>query len=158
MIFIFTGFSGKWARELKSPYTYLLPDTPFRKLIAATMMQHVQSLINGCLMVIPYAFITGLSPLEALLTILFYVAMSANKLYSLAVAQVVAGSSLGNTGRQLIQMLVMSIAIFVAVMGAMLGMAAGNVLMALGIMNLFLILFTVIYMVIAALNFYNIET
>ncbi len=37
-------------------------------------------------------------------------------------------------------------------------MISRMVLMALGIMNLFLILFTVIYMVIAALNFYNIET
>ena len=84
--------------------------------------------------------------------------MSASKLYSLAVAQVVAGSSMGNTGRQLIQMLLLSIAIFVAVMGAILGMTAGNTLMALGIMDVFLILFTAIYMVIAALNFYNIET
>lgn len=158
MIFIFTGFGGKWAKELKSPYTYLLPDTPFRKLMAATMMQNVQSLINGCLMVIPYALITGLAPLETLFTILFYAAMSASKLYSLAVAQVVAGSSMGNTGRQLIQMLLLSIAIFVAVMGAILGMTAGNTLMALGIMDVFLILFTAIYMVIAALNFYNIET
>lgn len=158
MIFLFTGFGGKWAKELKSPYTYLLPDAPFKKLVAATMMQHVQSLVNGCLMVLPYAVIAGLAPLEILFAILFYMAMSANKLYSLAVAQIVAGSSLGNTGRQLIQMLLLSVAVFVAVMGAILGMSAGGVLMALGVMDVFLILFTMVYMVIAALNFYNIET
>ncbi len=158
MIFIFTGFGGKWAKELKSPYTYLLPDSPFKKLLAATMIQHVQSLVNGCLITVPCAVVIGLSPAEALLTILFYMALSGGKLYSLAVAQVVAGSSIGNTGRQLIQMLLLCIAIFVSVMGAILGMSVGGVLLALGIMDLFLILFTAIYMVIATLNFYNIET
>lgn len=158
MLFIFTGFGGKWAKELKSPYTYLLPDSPFKKLLAATMMQHVQSLLNGCLMTVPCSVVIGLRPAEALLAILFYMALSAGRLYSLAVAQVIAGSALGNTGRQLIQMVLLSIAIFVSVMGAILGMSVGGVLLALGIMDLFLILFTAIYMVIATLNFYNIET
>jgi len=158
MIFIFAGFGGKWAKELKSPYTYLLPDSPFKKLLAATMIQHVQSLLNGCLMTVPCAVVIGLEPAEALLAIVFYMALSAGKLYSLAVAQIIAGSALGNTGRQLIQMLLLSVAIFVSVMGAILGMSIGGKLFALGIMNLFLILFTGIYMVIAALNFYNIET
>lgn len=158
MVFIFAGFGGKWAKELKSPYTYLLPDSPFRKLLAATMMLHVQSLVNGCLMVVPCAVLIGLAPLEALLTILFYIAISACKLYSLAVAQIIAGSSLGNTGRQLLQMLLLSIAIFIAFMGAVLGTALAGPLMALGIMVLFLSLFTAIYMVIATLNFYHIET
>ncbi len=157
VIFIFTGFGGKWAKELKSPYTYLIPDSPFRKLIAATMMQHVQALVNGCLMVVPCAMIMGLTLPEALLAILFYEFLSANKLYSLAVAQIVTGNALGATARQLMQMLLLSIAIFAAVMGAVMGMSVGGVLMALGVMDLFLGLFTIIYMVIAALNFYHIE-
>ncbi len=157
MIFIFTGFGGKWAKELKSPYTYLIPDTPFRKLMAATLMQHVQALVNGCLMMVPCALIMELALPEALLCILFYLFMSAGKLYSLAVAQIITGSALGNTAKQLTQMLLLSIAIFAAVMGAIMGMSAGGVLMALGIMDLFLGLFTIIYMVIAALNFYSIE-
>ncbi len=157
MIFIFAGFGGKWAKELKSPYTYLLPDSPFRKLMAATMMQHVQALVNGCLMMAPCALVMGLALPEALLCVLFYVLMSAGKLYSLAVAQILTGSALGATARQLMQMLLLSIAIGAAVMGAVMGMAVGGRLMALGIMDLFLGLFTVIYMVIATLNFYHIE-
>ncbi|MCI9336532.1 MAG: hypothetical protein HFH93_03145 [Lachnospiraceae bacterium] len=158
IIFIFTGFGGKWAKELKSPYTYLLPAPPFCKLMAATLMQHVQSLVNGCLMTAPCAVALSLTPIEILSTVLFYMAVSAVKLYSLTVAQIVAGSSLGTAGRQLIQMLFLSMALFASVLGAILGMAVGGVLLSLGIMNLFLILFTMIYMVIASLNFYNIET
>ena len=157
MIFIFTGFGGKWAKELKSPYTYLLPDSPFRKLMAATLMQHVQALINGCIMTAPCALVMGLALPEALLCILFYILMSAGKLYSLAVAQIVTGSALGTTARQLVQMLLLSMAAGAGVMGAIMGMAVGDGLMALGIMDLFLGLFTMIYMVIATLNFYHIE-
>lgn len=157
MIFIFTGFGGKWAKELKSPYTYLLPDSPFRKLMAATLMQHVQALINGCIMTVPCALVMGLALPEALLCILFYILMSAGKLYSLAVAQIVTGSALGTTARQLVQMLLLSMAAGAGVMGAIMGMAVGGGLMALGIMDLFLGLFTMIYMVIATLNFYHIE-
>lgn len=157
LIFIFTGFNGKWAKELTSPYTYLIPDSPFRKMMGATMMQHVQSLVNGCLIVVPGAVAMGIGPLLAALSIVFYVALSANKLYALAVAEAVTGSTLGNTGRQLFQMLFQSIAIFVAVMGAMAGMMSGDVVMALVMMDVFLVLFTVVFLVIAMLNFYHME-
>lgn len=157
LIFIFTGFNGKWAKELTSPYTYLIPDSPFRKLMGATMMQHVQSLVNGCLIVVPGAVAMGIGPLYAVLSIVFYVALSANKLYALAVAEVVTGSTLGNMGRQMFQMLFQSIAIFVAVMGAMAGMVSGDVLMALVMMDVFLVLFTIVFLVIAMLNFYHME-
>lgn len=158
VIFIFTGFNGKWAKELKSPYTYLIPDTAFRKLIGATMVQQVQGLINGCLITVPGAVAMGIGPLQAVLCVVFYAALSANKLYALAVAEAVTGSTLGVTARQLLQMLLQSIAIFVAVIGAMAGMAGGDLLAAMVLMDVFLVLFTVIFMVIAMLNFYNMET
>lgn len=158
VIFIFTGFNGKWAKELKSPYTYLIPDTPFRKLMGATLMQHIQNCVNGCLIVIPGAVAMGIGPNEALLDILFYAALSANKLYALAVAEVMTGSTLGATGKQLLQMLLQSIAIFVAVLGAIAGVVSGGVWLGMVLMDLFLILFTVIFMVIAMLNFYNMES
>ncbi len=45
-----------------------------------------------------------------------------------------------------------------AVTGGVLGMAAGGILQAYVLMDVFLVLFTVIFMVIAMLNFYNMET
>lgn len=158
LLFVFTGFNGKWAKELKSPYTYLIPDTPFRKLMGATMIQHIQGLVNGCLIVLPCAVVMGIGPLYAVLCVIFYGALSANRLYALAVAEVMTGSALGATGRQLFQMLFQSIAIFVAVLGAMAGLASGDLLLALIFMDVFPVLFTVILMVIAMLNFYRMET
>ena len=158
LIFVFTALNGKWAKELKSPYTYLIPDSAFRKLMNATAMQHVQSLVNACLITIPGGVVMGLAPMEILLCIVFYVVLSANKLYALAVAEVVVGDTLGTFGRQLFQLFIQGIAISAAVVGGVIGMAAGGVLQGYLLMDVFLSLFTFIFMVIAALNFYKIET
>ncbi len=157
MIFIFTAVNGKWAKELRSPYTYLIPDTAFHKLMSATAMHHVQSLANACLITLPGAIVMGMRWTETLLCILFYVILSANKLYALAVAEAICGNNLGIMGKQLLQMLIQGAAIFMAVLGGILGMAAGGVLTAYVCMDFFLLFFTLIFMVIATLNFYNME-
>lgn len=158
IILVFTAMGGKWAKELLSPYTYMIPDTPFRKLIYAMALQHVQSLVNGCLITIPGAVVMKLSPAMAVLGIVFYVAVYANKLYALAVAEIVTSNALGKTGKQLLQMFLQSIVLLMAVMGALAGQHFGGVLMAYVFMDVFTILFTIIFMVIAMLNFYKMET
>lgn len=158
LIFVFTALNGKWAKELTSPYTYMIPDTPFRKLMNATALQHLQSLVNACLITVPGAVAMHMSPAVAVLCILAYVALSANKLYVLAVAEAAVGDTFGVMGRQLFQMLFQGIAITMAVVGAILGMAMGGVLEAYILMDVLLILYTAIFMVIAAVNFYNMET
>lgn len=158
VIFIFTALNGKWAKELLSPYTYLIPDTVFNKLVYATAMQHIQSLVNACLITLPGAIAMGLSPVLMALNIVFYVILSANKLYALAVAEAVCGSTLGRVGKQLLQMLIQGMAVMAAVIGGVLGMAVGGIVQACVLMDVFLVLFTIIFMVIAMLNFYNMET
>lgn len=158
LIFIFTAMNGKWAKELSSPYTYLLPDNSFGKLINATAIQLLQGVINGCLLVLPGAFVMKLSPVTAALGVIFYAGMYANKLYALAVSEVIVGSALGRTGKQLVQMLIQSVAIFMAVAGAVAGNKLGTTVLAYGLMDLMLLLCTAILMVIATLNFYRMET
>lgn len=157
-IFIFSTMSGKWAKELKSPYTYLIPDNSFRKLWYATAMQNIQYIVDGCLMIVPVAVVSGMSPVLALLTIVFYVVLSSNKLYALAVAEIVAGNVLGTTGKQLLQLFLQGIAIGMAVMGAVFGNMLGGVIVSYILMDLFLILYTGIFMVISALNFDRLES
>lgn len=158
VIFIFTAMNGKWAKELLSPYTYLIPDTVFRKMINATAMSHLRDLINGCLITMPGAVVMGMKPGAVLLSVVFYVILSANKLYAYAVAEAACGSTLGRTGKQLLQMLFQGMAVMAAVTGGALGMAAGGVMQAFVLTDVFLALFTVIFMVIAMVNFYNMET
>lgn len=158
IVFIFSTMTGKWAKELKSPYTYLIPDSPFKKLWYATAMQNIQYVVNGCLMVIPVAVVSGMSPALTVLTIVFYAVLSANKLYALAVAEIVTGNVLGTTGKQLLQLFIQGMAIGMAVLGGVCGYMLGGVIVSYILMDLFLILYTVIFMVIAALNFNRLES
>ncbi len=158
LIFIFTTLGGKWAKELKSPYTYMIPDSAFSKLVNATAIQIIQSLVNGLLITVPGAVVMGMSPVTTVLCVLAYVALSANKLYALAVAEIVVGGTMGTFGKQLFQMLIQGIVITVAILGAVLGAMTGGIDLAYLIMDVFMILFTMVFMIIASLNFYKMET
>ncbi|MCM1057095.1 MAG: putative ABC exporter domain-containing protein [Firmicutes bacterium] len=156
--FIFTTLNGKWAKELKSPYTYLIPDSAFAKLLNATGIQLIQNLINGVLITVPGAVVMGMSPVTAVFCVIACAVLSSNKLYALAVAEIAVGGTLGTVGKQLFQLFIQSLVIMAAVMGAVLGAMLGGVVLAYCIMDIFLILFTAVFMVIAALNFYKMET
>lgn len=144
LIFIFTTMNGKWAKGPASPYTYLIPDNPFGKLINATGLQVLQGVINGCLLVLPGAFVMNLSPGGAVLCVVFYAGLYANKLYALAVSEVAVGSTFGRTGKQLVQMLIQSVVILMAVAGAVAGNKLGTTMSAYALMALMLFLCTAI--------------
>ncbi len=58
--FIFSGYLTKWAKEMESPYTYLIPDKPIRKLWYATLIEHIRSAADGLLVTLPAAVVLGL--------------------------------------------------------------------------------------------------
>ena len=158
LIFIFTTINGKWAKELKAPYTYLIPASSFSKLWNATVLQLLQNLVNGLLITIPGAAVMELSPVTAVLCVLFYAVLASNKLYALAVAEIAVGGVLGVTGKQLFQMLIQGIVIAVAALGAYLGSMPGGINGAYLMMDSVLVAFTLVFMIVAALNFDRMET
>lgn len=157
-IFIFTAYNGKWGKELLNPYTFLIPDSGFRKLWYATLMQHIQAAINGCLFALPGAIVIGMSPLTTVLCIAFYVTLSACKLYSLAVAETLVGNTLGKTGKQLLQMLILGLAIGIPFLGAVAGMLLSGLNLAYILMIVLLLAEVAVLMVIASVRFYRMET
>lgn len=48
-----------WAQEMKKPFIFLIPDSPGKKVIAATMMGTVKSLADGLIASIPATLIAG---------------------------------------------------------------------------------------------------
>lgn len=158
VVFIFTTLSGKWGTEIKSPYTFLIPDSPFAKLWYATLMQHIQALIHGCLLTVPAGIVMGLSPVTILLSVGLFVMLNACKLYILAVAEIAVGDVLGQTGKQLFQLFLMGISISFGIVGAVIGMAIAGMNGAYLMMILILAGVTAIYMTIASLCFYRMET
>ncbi len=155
---IFSAYQGKWGKELLTPYTFLIPDNPFRKLWYATLMQHVQALVNGCLYVLVPVIVLHIPLSTAALTVLCYVVFCACKLYILTVAEVAVGNVLGNVGKQFFQLFLLGIVILLGVLGAALGMALGGINLAYVVMLVLLSLVLVILLTISTLCFYRMET
>lgn len=124
----------------------------------ATAMQHVQSLVNGLIITLPLAIVMKMDPVMAFLCVVFYVVLSANKLYSLAVAEAAVGATMGRVGKQLFQLFIQGIVIGAAVLGAVLGYFLGGMNLAYLLMDVCLLAATLVFMVLATLNFYKMET
>ena len=68
------------------------------------------------------------------------------------------GGTLGTVGKQMFQLFLQSFVILLAFLGAVTGSLAGGTDLAYLMMDVFLVLATAIFMVLAALNFYRMET
>ena len=121
VVFIFSGYATKWSKELENPYTYLIPDTPLRKLWYDTKIEHIRAIIDGILVTLPGAVVLGIGPVLTVLTVLLYICLQANRLYYNMFADALVGKTLGNTGRSLVKILFQGIAIFIGIMAAVMG-------------------------------------
>lgn len=157
LIFLFTNMSGKWGKELKYAYTYLIPDSPVKKLFYATLMQLIQAAINGALLAVPLGIVLGYHPVVIVLCIVAYVVLSAAKLYALAVTELLVGNVLGATGKQFFHLLLEGIVIGFGIAGAVIGALLGGEMLAYILMIVFVVVQVIGLMVIAAMNFDKME-
>lgn len=115
-----TGYLGKWETELKNPYLFLIPDSPFKKIWYATLMEHVKALADGILICVPVGFVWGIRSVYVVQCILIYTVLQANKLYLKVIAQWMVGELLGKTGQELIrglmQMVILGLGAGIAVL------------------------------------------
>ncbi|SFS03250.1 putative ABC exporter domain-containing protein [Anaeromicropila populeti] len=124
--FIFSGYSGKWGKEIVNPYTFLIPDSTVKKLWYATLVEHYRSIVDGLLISIPIGVVLRLTPLQIVLGLFIYVCLQANKLYVLVLAEALIGNTLGQFGKQLFKMIFQGIAIGIGAIGAFLGTLLWN--------------------------------
>ncbi len=134
MVFCMSTTTGKWGQEIKNPYTFLMPDTPMRKLWYSTLLEHIKSFVCGTIIAIPAGIILQLPVHQIVLCVIFFVALNACKIYNMVVTEALFGSSMGKTGKQLFQMFLMGIDLGVVVAVAILGsmtwsMSLGLILM-----------------------------
>ncbi len=74
------AFQGRWANELQKPYIYLIPDSPFKKLLLCVAAETLKHLVDGLILFTACAVIFGSSPFVCLLCAIAYVII--NVLYS----------------------------------------------------------------------------
>lgn len=125
-----TGYLGKWESELKNPYLFLIPDSPFKKIWYATVLEHVKALVDGILICVPVGIVWKIRPIFVVQCILIYTVLQANRLYLKVIAQWMVGELLGKTGQELIRGLMQML---------ILGLGAGIALIVGLLINLDLI-------------------
>ena len=158
MVFCMSSVQGKWGKELKSPYTFLIPDTSFRKLWYATLLEHVKSVICGALLAVPCGIILQLPVSQVALSIPVYVCLMACKLYSTVLTEALVGNILGRVGKQLFQMLLQGIVSGVGIAAAVVGVTMFTLEAGYLIMILLLVLETAGLMAAATGCFQNAES
>lgn len=123
---IFSGYSTKWSKELENPYTFLIPDNPFRKVWYATMIEHMRSFIDGLLITIPAAIYLNISIINTILIIIIIMCLKANKLYSEMLTEFLVGQILGTFGKNMIKFIIQCFVMALAILSAVFtGFAAG---------------------------------
>lgn len=158
LTFIFASYAGKWGKELTKPYTFLIPDSAFHKLWYATLMEHIRSLADGCLLALPTGIVLRMPFFQIVLIVAAYVCLQACKLYAEVMVEAFLGNILGNIGKQFARLFFEGIVITFGIMGA----AAGTLLISLeaGLVVLIgvMAVLTAVMMVIASLNFERMES
>lgn len=156
MTLIFSGYLGKWETEIKTPYLYLIPDSPVKKLWYSTLMEHVKAFVDGVLLCVPIGILWKVNVLEVILGILIYTILQANRMYSKVLAQCVVGDVLGRTGQDVVsffQMFVLGIGVMVAALaGIFISMD-----LVFPIALIYSMIVTVIIGLIAAIRFDSME-
>lgn len=104
LVFLTSGYLGKWDKELKNPYLFLLPDAPVKKMWYATVIEHMKAAIDGAILVFPLGIVWKLSLFHMFSCWILYILLQAIKLYTKVLVDSFLKSSLGETLKQLIRM------------------------------------------------------
>jgi len=158
LTFIFAAYSGKWGKELAKPYTYLIPDSAFRKLWYATLMEHFRALADGCLLTLPAGLAVGLPFLQIVLIIMVYICLQACKLYAEVMVEAFLGNILGAVGKQFARLFFEGIVIGFGILGAALGTILFSLEVGLTVLVLMTAGMTAVMMIIASVNFERMES
>lgn len=105
MTLIMSGYLGKWENELKSPYLFLIPDSPIKKLWYSTLMEYIKALLDGCIFCIPLGVVWEVDPVQIILSILIYIILQVNRIYIKVFTQCLLGDTLGKKGQNIMRML-----------------------------------------------------
>lgn len=157
MTLIFSGYLGKWETEIKTPYLYLIPDSPVKKLWYSTLMEHVKAFVDGVLLCVPIGILWQVNVWEVILGILIYTILQANRMYSKVLAQCVVGDVLGRTGQDVVRAFFQMFVLGIGVMAAALAGIFISMDLVFPIALIYSMIVTVIIGLIAAIRFDSME-
>lgn len=155
--FLFSATSNKWMEDLKKPYTFLIPDTSYKKLWYSTKLEHIKAVADGLCMIIPAMFTLKLNLFYVICTLAIFWTLQATKIFLDIITDSLLGNLLGSIGKQFFKMIVEGIIIIIAIftatgLGVIIDVSAGF----LGIIFVMLGM-TLILAIIASIAFEKME-
>ena len=119
---VLTGAMGRWVKELNLPYIYMIPQSPFKKLVFASLESLVDSLVSGLVIFIPCGLILGAPAAEIAAVIAARLGLAA----LLSAGNILIERLLGNMqSKVLTVMLYYLILVVLLIPGAIAGVAVG---------------------------------
>jgi hypothetical protein len=106
---LFSVAFGRFSKELLKPYVYLVPEPPFKKLIACIREGFAGYAVEAVIVFIPIGFILGLTPLETLLCIIARISYA----FLFVAANIVVGRVFGTLTSKMITLLAYFMAVVV---------------------------------------------
>lgn len=155
--FFSSGYLTKWEKELKNPYTFLIPDSPFRKMWYATLIEHIRAFISGTIITLPTAILLKISPVISVLSILIYVCLQANKVYINILVEFILGNLLGNIGKSVLKAIMQGTTIVVGIIAVVLGISIGGIEAGFIALIICVILFTTLIAIGGSYSFAKME-
>lgn len=157
MVLLASGYMGKWEKELKNPYIYLIPDTSLKKMWYATVLEHIKAAIDGLIFAVPIGIAWKIAPINVIIVVLTYVILQANKLYLRILADALLGDTLGQTGKNIMRIFIQSAMLGLGVLLALLGGMLINMRLVFPIVLVYSIITTAVIASLAIGRFGNME-
>ena len=98
--------SNQWASELKNHYIYLIPESSVKKIIYATAIENIKSLITGLIIFVLASFIYQISIFQGIILAITYTSIIAIVLYSDLVIRRMLGGMVNVTASKVIRFLI----------------------------------------------------
>lgn len=157
MVFLTSGYLGKWEKELKNPYLFLIPDAIWKKMWYATAMEHIRAAVDGAFLLFPIGIAWQVEIWKIIIIWLIYIVLQANKLYLRVFADSLLGETLGTTGKSILRSLIQSGIIGVGIFAAFMAyiLAGGAAVYLVGLIYVSLV--TVIVALLAVGRFGQME-
>lgn len=155
--FVASSAMGKVDIEIKRPYVYMIPDSNMKKLFYATLMEHISSVVHGVLFVVPIGIVWKVSPLYIVYDCILFVLFRGISVYTHMISDMVIGSLLGNMGRAMVKMFVLSLSMGI---GAAISITAAffiRIDFLFPFLTLYSIIIVILSFAVTSLRFRNME-
>lgn len=156
--FLSSSYPTKWTKEIDIIYTFLIPDTAFKKLWYSTIIEHIRALVDGIMIVLPTAIIGQFTIPEIIGCIGVYLVLESTKLYMQIITQTILRSMIGKNIASFLQIIIQSLVYLSAFLLSSVFITKGNIAMALYAIVTFGIIVTIVFCALASGQFERMES